>query len=150
MLEERIREVGSWQAQMPYQHAPGLIHPQSLLHGGVQAPMQAPMQPPMPAPMQSNVQQCCLFRGWGLVSQYPGVLRQYSSIRVFSAGQTLEGSFSAVSTPVFASKYSFFQVFRDLQDSQTFAPLRTQHFRKKYCVATFSSYFYRNVSRFCI
>ena len=36
---------------------------------------------------------------------------------------TLEGSFSAVSTPIFASKYSFFEICRDLQDFQTFAPL---------------------------
>ena len=39
---------------------------------------------------------------------------------------TLEGSFSAVSTPIFASKYAFFSIFRDLQDSHTFAPLESQ------------------------
>ena len=42
--------------------------------------------------------------------------------------QTLEGSFSAVSTPIFASKYAFFSIFRDLQDSHTFAPLRNSKF----------------------
>ena len=42
--------------------------------------------------------------------------------------QTLEGSFSAVSKPNFATKYSFFSIFRDLPDLQTFAPLRTQKF----------------------
>ena len=47
----------------------------------------------------------------------------------FSA-KTLEGSFSAVSTPIFASKYSFCSVFRDLQDCHTFAPVETQTFRK--------------------
>ena len=30
--------------------------------------------------------------------------------------QTLDGSFSSVSRPIFASKYSFFSIFRDLQD----------------------------------
>ena len=44
--------------------------------------------------------------------------------------QTLEGSFSAVSTPIFASKYSFCSVFRDLQDCHTFAPLEAQNLRK--------------------
>ena len=47
----------------------------------------------------------------------------------FSA-KTLEGSFSAVSTPSFASKYSFCNVFRDLQDCHTFAPLETKKIRK--------------------
>ena len=44
--------------------------------------------------------------------------------------QTLEGSFSAVSTPIFTSKYSFCSVFRDLQDYHTFAPLEAQNLRK--------------------
>ena len=30
--------------------------------------------------------------------------------------QTLDGSFSSVSRPIFASKYSFFSIFRDLHD----------------------------------
>ena len=47
----------------------------------------------------------------------------------FSA-KTLEGSFSAVSTPIFASKYSFCSVFRYLQDCHAFAPLETQNLRK--------------------
>ena len=40
--------------------------------------------------------------------------------------QTLDGSFSAVSRPIFAStsKYFFFRNFRDLQDVHTFAPLQ--------------------------
>ena len=46
----------------------------------------------------------------------------------FSA-KILEGSFSAVSTPIFASKNSFCSVFQDLQDCHTFAPLETQNFR---------------------
>ena len=42
--------------------------------------------------------------------------------------QTLRGSFSAVSTPIFASKYSLESSWRDLQDVHTFAPLRSQNF----------------------
>ena len=44
--------------------------------------------------------------------------------------QTLESSFSAVSTPIFASKYAFFSIFRDLQDLQSFAPLQTKKIQK--------------------
>ena len=43
--------------------------------------------------------------------------------------QTLGGSFSSVSKPIFASKYAFCSIFRDLQDLQTFAPLQIQNFR---------------------
>ena len=45
--------------------------------------------------------------------------------------QTLRGSFSAVSTATIATKYSFFQVFRDLQDSHTSTLLRSQNFSEK-------------------
>ena len=45
--------------------------------------------------------------------------------------QTLEGSFSAVSTPIFASKYSLESIFRDLQYLHTFAPLRSQKIQFK-------------------
>ena len=41
------------------------------------------------------------------------------------------GSLSAGSTAKIATKYSFFQVFRDLQDFHTFAPLRSQKFSEK-------------------
>ena len=34
----------------------------------------------------------------------------------FGSLQTLEGSFSAVSTPIFATKYSFCKIFQDLQN----------------------------------
>ena len=44
--------------------------------------------------------------------------------------QTLEGSFSPVSTPISATKYSFCRVFQDLQDLQSFALLRSQNFNK--------------------
>ena len=45
--------------------------------------------------------------------------------------QTVEGSFSAVSKPIFATKYSFFSIFRDLIDLSAFAPVRIQNFSKK-------------------
>ena len=41
--------------------------------------------------------------------------------------QTLEGSFSSVSKPIFATKYSFFSIFRELQNKYTFAPLQIQN-----------------------
>ena len=60
----------------------------------------------------------------------------------FSANyQTLEGSFSSVSKPIFATKYSFFSILRDLQDLHTFAPLQTQNLRKS------SSNFFRMFAR---
>ena len=46
------------------------------------------------------------------------------------SSQTLRGSFSAVSIATIATKYSFCKVFRDLQDLQSFAPLRSQNFNK--------------------
>ena len=52
--------------------------------------------------------------------------------------QTLEGSFSSVSRPIFATKYSFFSIFRYLQDLQSFAPLQIQKFSK---IRQFFSYF---------
>ena len=42
----------------------------------------------------------------------------------------MEGSFSASSKPIFATKYKFCSIFRDLQDSKTFAPLRPRIFGK--------------------
>ena len=39
-----------------------------------------------------------------------------------------DGSFSAVSKPIFATKYSFFSIFlKALQDLETFAPLQIQN-----------------------
>ena len=46
-----------------------------------------------------------------------------------SPPETLEGSFSAVSTPIFATKASFFSIFRELHDLHTFAPLQSQNFQ---------------------
>ena len=43
----------------------------------------------------------------------------------------LRGSFSPVSTATVARKDAFRNIFRDLQDLFSFAPLRSQKFRKK-------------------
>ena len=51
--------------------------------------------------------------------------------------QTLEGSFSSASKPIFATKYSYFSIFRGLKDLQSFAPLRSQKLK-----------FSRNLSNF--
>ena len=53
-------------------------------------------------------------------------------------GQTVQGSFSAVSAPIFATKYSFWSVFRDPQDCHTFAPLEIQIDNKSFKVHHFS------------
>ena len=45
--------------------------------------------------------------------------------------ETLEGSFSAVSTATIARKDAFFSIFRDLQDLHSFAPLQTQKLSKQ-------------------
>ena len=45
-------------------------------------------------------------------------------------GDFFGGPFSAVSTPILATKYSFCSIFRDLQDLHTFAPLQSQKFSK--------------------
>jgi len=44
--------------------------------------------------------------------------------------RTLRGSFSAVSKPKFATKYSLDSSWRDLQDLHAFAPLRPHYFSK--------------------
>ena len=44
------------------------------------------------------------------------------------SARTFEGSFSAVWVPTIARVGAFFHIFRDLQDSHSFAPLRTQLF----------------------
>ena len=45
--------------------------------------------------------------------------------------QQFEGSFSAVSKPIFASKHSFCSIFQDLQDLCTSARIQTQQISKK-------------------
>ena len=49
---------------------------------------------------------------------------QYTSVVLSENDQTLEGSLSSVSKPMFATKYPFFSIFRDLQDEEI-AHLRT-------------------------
>ena len=44
--------------------------------------------------------------------------------------QTLEGSFSSVSKPIFATRYSSFSTFQDLPGLHTFGPLPIQNIRK--------------------
>ena len=44
--------------------------------------------------------------------------------------QTLEGSFSSASKPIFEPKYAFCSIFRELQELQSFAPLQFQKLRK--------------------
>ena len=58
----------------------------------------------------------------------------YDLGRVGRYQQTLNGSLSAVSKPIFASKYSLESIFRDLQVVHTFAPLRSQNFSKKVAI----------------
>ena len=54
-----------------------------------------------------------------------------SKILFFSENDlALEGSFSSVPKPIFATTYSYFSIFQDLQDLHTFAPLRIQNTRK--------------------
>ena len=40
--------------------------------------------------------------------------------------ETLEGSFSSVSTPLMTRVGAFFSIFRDLQDLHSFAPLESK------------------------
>ena len=75
----------------------------------------------------------CRDEEFGFEEEFGSLLVEKFDIEPFSQPnhQTLEGSFSAVSTPNFATKASFFSIFRDLQDLQSFAPLRSPKFSKK-------------------
>ena len=64
--------------------------------------------------------------GWG----GSGKIKSLGWMKIRENYRTLEGSFSAVSTPIFTTKYAFCSSFRDLQDSKTFAPLQIQKFAK--------------------
>ena len=70
-----------------------------------------------------------------------------ASMLIATTHHSFRGSFSAVSTPIFASKYSFFSIFRDLQDLHSFAPVETQFVSK--ISIEFCSFFRQN-STFCI
>ena len=54
-----------------------------------------------------------------------------NGFRIRPKFQNIKGSLSASSKPIFAIKYSFCSIFRDLQELYTFAPLRSQNFSKK-------------------
>ena len=55
-------------------------------------------------------------------------IKSLGGVNMWKLNQTLNGSFSAVSKPNFASKYSLESSWRDLQDLHAFAPLRPQYF----------------------
>ena len=57
--------------------------------------------------------------------------RTYLGDLYTESGQTLQCSFSSVSTPPIARVGAFFSIFHDLQDIHAFAPLQTQNFTKK-------------------
>ena len=59
----------------------------------------------------------------------------------------IEDSFYVLQKPMFASKNSFCSIFRDLQDSHTFAPLHTQNFNK---ISSISLKFFHDFSNFAI
>ena len=61
----------------------------------------------------------------------------------YQCRQTLEASFSAVSKPNFAIKYSLESSLRDLQDLHAFAPLRPQYFSRisSICFGVFNTHF---------
>ena len=74
------------------------------------------------------------------------------SVKITSQGwiisRTLRGSFSAVSTPNFARKYSLESSWRDLQDLHAFAPLRPQYFRN--VLSIFFEFFGKILQKFVI
>ena len=80
-----------------------------------------------------DLEKCCKMSIW---SQKSALIQRRTSLskfqdELFILSQIQRGSFSAVSTPIFATKYSFCSIFRDLMDLSTFAPLRTQNSSKK-------------------
>ena len=76
-----------------------------------------------------------------LEARLPALVERYDAVKFGEIYQTLEGPFSSVSKPIFATKYTSFSILRDLQDLHTFAPLQTQNIRKK------SSNFFRIFGR---
>ena len=59
------------------------------------------------------------------------MIRRYCAPNRTESRQTLQCSFSSVSTPTIARVGAFFRIFRDLQDFHAFAPLRAQNFGHK-------------------
>ena len=60
----------------------------------------------------------------------------------------LEGSFSAVSTATIATKYSFFQVFRDLQNYLAKFSKNLQNFAKNQRFSQKSAFFFAKIRKF--
>ena len=79
-------------------------------------------------------------RGTTLGAKYGNVLRTLISQQ---NDQTLQGSFSAVSAPIVASKYACFRSFRDLQDAHTFAPFEVENLSKNSSNFLAFSYFFQ-------
>ena len=67
-----------------------------------------------------------------LEQQLPARLesRTPSSQRGATTHHSFRGSFSAASTPILTTKYSFFSIFQDLQHLHNSAPLESQNFAK--------------------
>ena len=68
--------------------------------------------------------------GGGVTPSDAPSLAQHKKYTHTNTHTSTSGSFSAASTPIFASEYSLFSIFRDLQDVHSFAALRSQQFRK--------------------
>ena len=66
-----------------------------------------------------------------LADQWRGCDRKSEHWKRWSIPQTLEGSFSAVSTPIFATKYSLESSWRDLQIPHSSRDLNFQNLQKK-------------------
>ena len=56
-------------------------------------------------------------------------LNPWGGLKLKKIKSTLEGSFSSVSTPIFASKYAFCSIFRDLHIPHSSRELKFQNFR---------------------
>ena len=63
-----------------------------------------------------------------------------NGFRIRPKYQNIEGSLSASSKPIFAAKYSFCSILRDLRNLHTFAPLQTHFFRKKHVQLFFQNF----------
>ena len=75
-------------------------------------------------------------RGHTAAAPLPRASAQYPGLRLGrrrGMRQTLEGSFSAVSKPNFASKYAFESSRRDLHNAPLCTTLQSQNFVKKIC-----------------
>ena len=71
-----------------------------------------------------------LCSGWGHSCAQTPNPKPYTLQKWIIHPETLGGSFSAVSKPIFATKYSLRSIFRDPQDLQNFAPLQIKKMGK--------------------